>query len=170
MPPLLTRERVLVLLQASTILYLVLELLVLDVVLNRLLVQPDGADVIPLGPEMPGPVVVFQVRVLVEYHEARLAFQVPHEARDGELRGYAHKHVYVIGHRVRLDDVDAFVHAASPDVFPDVGAKLGVNRLPPVLRGEHDMVFAIPFCVRQTRHFVVLKWHNIKVLLGYKGN
>ena len=119
---------------------------------------------------MPGPVVVFQVRVLVEYHEARLAFQVPHEARDGELRGYAHKHVYVIGHRVRLDDVDAFVHAASPDVFPDVGAKLGVNRLPPVLRGEHDMVFAIPFGVRQTRHFVVLKWHNIKVLLGYKGN
>ena len=91
-------------------------------------------------------------------------FQVPHEARDGELRGYAYKHVYVIGHRVRLDDVDAFVHAASPDVFPDVGAKLGVNRLPPVLRGEHDVVFAIPLRVRKARHFVVLSWHNTFVL------
>lgn len=119
--------------RASTILYLALDLLVLDVVLGRLLVQQDGAGTIDIELETPYSVVVFQIRV-------------------------------------RLDDVDAFVHAASPDVFPDVGAKLGVNRLPPVLRGGHDMVFAIPFGVRQTRHFVVLKWHNIKVLLGYKGN
>ena len=166
MSPLLTRERVLVLLQTSTILYLVLEFLVLDVVLDGLLVQAYGANVIPLGPEMPGPVVVFKVRVLVEYHEARLAFQIPHEARDGELRGYAYKHVYVIGHGMRLDDVDPFVHAASPDVLPDVGAQFRVNRLPPVLGREHDMVFAIPFRVGQARHLVVLKWHNIKVLLG----
>lgn len=167
--PLLTRERVLVLLQASTILYLVLELLVLDVVLDGLLVKAYGAHVIPLGPEMPGPIVVFQVRVFVEDHEARLAFQIPHEARDGELRGYAYKHVYVIGHGVRLDDVDPFVHAASPDVLPDVGAQFRVNSLSPVLGREHDVVFAIPFRVRQTRHFVVLKWHNIKVLLGPKA-
>ena len=75
----------LVLLQASAILHLVLELLVLDVVLDGLLVEAYGAHVIPLGPETPGPVVVFQVRVLVEDHEARLAFQMPHEARDGGL-------------------------------------------------------------------------------------
>ena len=164
--PLLTRERVLVLLQASTIRDLVLELLAPDVVLNGLFVQPHGADVIALGPEMPGPVIVLEVGVLVENHQARLAFQIPHEARNGELRGYAYKHVYVVGHRVRLDDVDALVHAASPDVFADVGAELGVNRLPSVFRREHDVVFAIPFRVRQTRHFVVFGWHNIKVLLG----
>ena len=75
-------------------------------------------------------------------------------------------HLYVVGHRMRLDDVDALVHAASPDAFSDVVAQFRVNRLSSVSRCEHDVVFAIPFRVRQTRHFVVFGWHNIKVLLG----
>lgn len=35
-----------------------------------------------------------------------------------------------------------------------------------LLTSANTMVFAVPFRIRQTRHFVVLKWHNLKVLLG----
>jgi len=163
---LLTRKRVLVLLQASTIRRLVLELLVADVLLDGRLVQANRAHVVPLRPEVPRPVVVLQVRVLVEDHRARLAFQVPHEARDGELRGYPYKHVYVVGHRVGLYYLDPFAHAASSDVLPDVRAELREDRLPPVFRREHDVVLAVPLRVRKAGDFVVLPWHNNDVVLS----
>lgn len=67
---------------------------------------------------MAGAAIVFQVRVLVEDHQARLAFQIPHEARNGEFRGYPREHVDAIGHGVRLDDFDAFVLAKPRMYFP----------------------------------------------------
>ena len=163
---LLTRERVLVLLQASTIRCLILELLVADVLLDGRLVEADRAHVVPLRPEVPRPVVVLQVRVLVEDHQARLAFQVPHEARHRELRGYPYKHVYVVRHRVGLDYLDPFVHAAPPDVLPDVGPQRREDRLPPVFRREHDVVLAVPLRVRKAGDFVVLPWHNVCAVLS----
>lgn len=62
-----------------------------------------------------------------------LPFRYPMKLETESFMGYAYKHVYVIGHDMRLDDVYPFVHAASPDVLPDVDAQFLVNRLPPVL-------------------------------------
>ena len=72
--------------------------------------------------------------------------------------------MYVVGHRVGLDDLHPLVHAAPADVLADVGAQLGVYRLTTILRGEHDVVLAVPLRVREARDLIVLAWHNSKDL------
>jgi hypothetical protein len=110
---------------------------------------------------VPASVVVFEIRVLVEDHEARLPFQVPHERRHAHLRRYPHQHVDVVRHRVGLDDLDALVLAEPPDVLPDVGPQFCIYRFSAIFRSEHD--------VKKRANNVPLWLHSISVLQGFTG-
>lgn len=157
----LPRERVLVLLDAQPIQSLVVRLLLPDVFGYRGLIQPDGGDVVPLGPELPVPELVFEVAVLLEDYERALAFEVPHEIRNAHFGRYADQHVHVVGHQVPFDNLDPLVRAEPPEYLPHTLAVLVVNNFPSILRCEHDVVLAYPLRVRQA---VRLLRHRIAFL------
>ena len=146
-------ERVLVLLDAELVQRDVVGLLLPDVLRYRRLVQPDGGDVVALGPEVPVAELVLEVRVLVEHHERALALQVPHEARDADLGRDADQHVHVVRHQVPLDYLDALVPAEVAENLPEGFPVLVIDHLSPILRSEHD-VLAHPLRVRQAVRLV----------------
>ena len=147
-------ERVLVLLDAELVQRDVVGLLLPDVLRYRRLVQPDGGDVVALGPEVPVAELVLEVRVLVEHHERALALQVPHEARDADLGRDADQHVDVVRHQVPLDYLDALVPAEVAENLPEGFPVLVIDHLSPILRSEHDVVLAHPLRVRQAVRLV----------------
>ena len=65
-----TRKRVNELFQAHLICYLVFVKLMLDVLRNLLLISPYCVNIVFPCPEVPISILVFQVRVSVEYHQA----------------------------------------------------------------------------------------------------
>ena len=147
-------ERILALLDAELVQRDVVGLLLPDVLRYRRLVQPDGRDVVALGPEEPVAELVLEVRVLVEHHERALALQVPHEARDADLGRDADQHVHVVRHQVPLDYLDALVPAEVAENLPEGFPVLAIDHLSPILRSEHDVVLAHPLRVRQAVRLV----------------
>ena len=159
----LPAERVLVLLDAQPVQRDVGPLLLADVLRDRGLVEPDGGHVVALRPELPVAELVLQVGVPVEHEKRALPLQVPHEARDADLRRDAHQHVDVVGHQVPLDYLHALPLAQLPQYLPQVLAVLVVDDFPPILWGEHDVVLARPLRVRQA---VGLLGHGNHLPLG----
>ncbi len=147
-------ERVLALLDAELVQRDVVGLLLPDVLRHRRLVQPDGGDVVALGPEVPVAELVLEVRVLVEHHERALALQVPHEARDADLGRDADRHAHVVRHQVPLDYLDALVPAEVAENLPEGFPVLAIDHLSPILRSEHDVVLAHPLRVGQAVRLV----------------
>lgn len=97
---------------------------------------------------------VFQVRVLVEYHQRAFPFQVSHHARHAVLRRYRDQHACVVGHQVTLDDLDPLVPAQLAEVLSDILSQLVVDGFAPILRREHDAVLAHPLRVGQAMRFL----------------
>ena len=153
-------ERVAVLLNAEPVQGDVGGLLLAYVLGYRRLVQPDRRDVVALRPELPVPELVLHVRVPVKDHQRALPLQVAHEARHADLGRYGHQHVHVVGHQVPLDYLDALVLAELPEYLPYVLPDLVVYDLPPVLRREHDVVFAHPLRVRQAVRLLCHIWYT----------
>ena len=91
---------VLVLLDAQLVQRLVMGLLLSDVFGYRGLVEPDGGYVVALAPKLPVAELVFQVAVLLEYHERAFPLEISHEARHAHLGRDADQHVHVVGHQV----------------------------------------------------------------------
>ena len=156
-PPL---EGVLVLLHAQLVQRDVVGLLLPDILRDRRLVQADGGHVVALRPELPVAELVLEVGVPVEYHQRALPLQVAHDARDAVLRRDRQQHVHVVGHQVPLDYLDALVLAELPEYLPYVLPDLVVYDLPPVLRREHDVVFAHPLRVRQAVRLLCHIWYT----------
>ena len=92
--------------------------------------------------------------MLVEDHERALSLQVSHHARHAVLGRHRQQHVHVVRHEVPLYDLDSLVLAELPRYFADVRPDLVVDRFAPILRREHDVVFAHPLRVGQAVGFL----------------
>src|SRR5574344_2392177 len=139
-----TPEGVLVFLDAQFIHRDVMTLLLLDILLDCRLIQPDRTHVVSLRPEMPVAELVLKICVLVEYHERALPLQIPHYLGHAVLRRYAHQHVDVVRHQVPLDYLHTLVAAQLPEYVPYALLVLIVNYFSPILRSEYYVVFAQP--------------------------
>ncbi len=71
-----TRKRVNKLFQAHLIRYLIFVKLMLDVLRNLLLISPYCVNIVFPCPEVPISILVFQVRVSVEYHQTTFPFEI----------------------------------------------------------------------------------------------
>ena len=74
-----TRKRVNKLFQAHLIRYLIFVKLMLDVLRNLLLISPYCVNIVFPCPEVPISILVFQVRVSVEYHQTTFPFEISHD-------------------------------------------------------------------------------------------
>ena len=127
----------------------VMSFLLLDVFPDGGLVQPDGRDVVALGPELTVTELVLQARVFVEYHQRILPLEIAHHTRYAVLRRYRHQHVYMVEHQVPLNYLDALVLAKPSQDLANVIPDLVVDDFAPILRHEHDVALTHPFHVRQ---------------------
>ena len=109
-----TRKRVQVLLECQLLHRMILAQLVAYVRSNCTSIRTDCADIVPTAPEMPVPVLVFQVRVPVENHQGTLSLQIPHELRHTQVRRYAQKHVDMVGTCLRLMNLNLLQVAQLP--------------------------------------------------------
>lgn len=73
------RKRVNKLFQAHLIRYLIFVKLMLDVLRNLLLISPYCVNIVFPCPEVPISILVFQVRVSVEYHQTTFPFEISHD-------------------------------------------------------------------------------------------
>lgn len=101
-----------------------------------------GLHAVAFRPEAPAPELVLEVGALAEHHERALPFEVPHEARDADLRRDGDGHVRVVGHRAPLDCPHALVAAQLPQDLAERLPALVVDDFSPILRCERDTVLA----------------------------
>ena len=75
----LTRERVRILYQAQLIYSLILFQLPFDVLLYHFLVSSHRIYIVSSAPEVTIPLFVFQICMLIKYHQRAFPFQIPHK-------------------------------------------------------------------------------------------
>lgn len=100
----LTRKRVYILFHAYLLIQFILLQLICDIFLYRFFVAPYRIHVVPSAPKMPIPVLVFQVRKLVEYHQATLPFEYPLKFAYAQFRRDRYQLMDVIFTRVCFDN------------------------------------------------------------------
>jgi len=75
---------------------------------------------------------------------ALFALDEPDHLRDRIFRWDQDQHVHVIRHQVPFQDFRLLLHRQTVKDFAQVPAEFGVQRLPPALRYEDDVIFAVP--------------------------
>ncbi len=119
----------------------------LHILSDRLFVPAHGIHIIAAVPEVSVPLLVLQIRMPVEDHQAALPFQVPHDFRYTVFRRDCYIQMDVIPQCRCFNDLNAFPTAQRSDNLPYICRYLLINRLSSVLRREDDVVFTIPFCM-----------------------
>ena len=142
-----TRERVYKFFEAHLIGYLVLLQLVFDIFLYAFFVFTYRIHKIPSCPEMPISVLVLQVCMPVENHQAAFPFQVPHHIRDAILWRKTYQHMDMVGARLRFDDLYSFLLTQLPEYLPYILFDLAVHHHPAILWRKHYMILTSPRCV-----------------------
>ena len=94
-------------------------LLVTDVLPDLFLVQSDGADTIPAGPEFPTEQRAFGPQHFPVDPDRAFALQVSHRHRDALLGRNAEQHVDVIRHRFVFDQLHVSLPAQFQKDFAD---------------------------------------------------
>jgi hypothetical protein len=79
-----------------------------------------------------------------------LAFEVPDRHRDTIPRRHAQQHVYMIHHRMPLQQLDPLLTTQLPEYLPDLMAQSSVHDLPAILWYNDHMVLALPLHVGLT--------------------
>ena len=142
-----TRERVHKLFEAQLVCNLILLQLLSDVLLNALFVFTYRIHEIPSCPEMPISVLVLQIRMSVENHQATFPFQIPHHIRDAILGRKTYQHVDVVGTRLCFDNLNPFLFTQLPEYLSYILFNLAVHYHSAVLWRKHHMILTSPRCV-----------------------
>ena len=108
------------------------------------LLAPTVLTKYPPTPEVPVPIFVLQVRMMVEYQKGAFPFQIPHELRHAQVRRDTHQHVNVIRTCVRFQNLHFLLLAQRLKYLADARFDLTVYSLSTKFRRKHDMVLAIP--------------------------
>ena len=122
--------------------------LISDVLLDLLRVFAHRVHVVAPAPEFSVPVLELRVAPLLVYHQRRFSLEVPHDPGDREFGRHRNQHVHVVGAHLRLVDGDSLPLAELPEDGPDLQPLQAVELLPPVLRGEDDVVLTVPARMR----------------------
>ena len=75
----LTRKRVNQLFHRQLFILFVFSQLIANIFFNRPFISSYRIYIISSCPEMPIPVLVFEIRVPIEYHQTALPFEIPHD-------------------------------------------------------------------------------------------
>ena len=128
--------------------------LVLDIFPDRCLVQPYCCHVISFRLKVSVPKLVFQVRVLIKYHQCALPLQISHKVRHRYLGRYADQHMYMARHQMPFQYLYSLVPAQLSQYLSYAFPILIVDDFSPILRCKDYVILAQLFCVRQTVFFV----------------
>ena len=105
------RKRIGEFLDVDLVYYLVFLQLVLDVLLYFLFVSPYRINIVFSCPKMPVSVLVFQIRMPVEYHQAVLPFEMPHGLCCTVFQRDTPQHMNVVWTRLCFYDFHALLFA-----------------------------------------------------------
>jgi len=143
----LTPEGVFRFFRADPIDHLVVLFLLSHLLRDRRFIQSHRTHIVAPRPQVPVPILVFQVGMSIKDHQRTLPLQVPHEARHAHLWRDRHQQMDMILHRFPLDDFYPFPLAQISQYLHDTRFVFVVDDLATLLGREHDVILTHPFCM-----------------------
>lgn len=110
--------------------------------LDRIL--PRRVNMVAAAPELPVPILEFQLGKPLVQLQAAFPLQETRHARNRELRGNFEQHVHMVGAHLRLQYHYPLPFAKRTEYLSHLGTLLPVKRLPPEFRRKDYVIFAVP--------------------------
>ena len=96
---------------------------------------------------MPIAILVLQIRMSVENHQATFSFKIAHDVRNAILWRKTYQHMDVVRTCFRLDNFNFFLFTQLAEYPTDIFFNLVVNYHSPVFWCKHHMVLTSPCCM-----------------------
>ena len=103
---------------------------------------PTCIHKIPSTPKISTPILVFQIRMSVEYHQRTFALESPHKLWYTHIRWDTHQKMYVVGACFSLNNFHFHFSTQLFDYFYDILTYCFVYHLSSIFWCEYHMVFA----------------------------
>ena len=158
-------KRVHKLFQSQLICRLIRLKLISDIFRYLLFIPPYCIYIVPSRPEMVFPVLVLQIRMSVENHQAAFSLKISHDLRYTVLWRYIDEHVDMVGTRFCFYELYPLLLAWLPQYHPDILFDLTTYLHPAVFRCKYDVILTSPTGMFLTTYVFIFHDEDLPVLV-----
>ena len=137
-----TRKRVGIFLDACLILCVIFFQLIPNVLRYHFAILSHRIYEVPSAPEIPAPVLVFQIGVPVKDHQTAFSLEISHKLCYTDVRRHTYQHMDMIRAGFCFDDFCPFLFTQLSKYLAYIFSQFPVYFFPSVLWGENNVILA----------------------------